>query len=179
MVPAPRCLCDLLQLAVVCLEKLPQLDVLTHQASIREPSQRFEVGRSDERGLYAARSAAARRRDRRPRHRGRCCASPRSVLLCCTAINDSRSDAGRGKLLPMLRILAMLVVVAACGGDGHGNGSCAYMGQAHDIGAVFPAGDGCNSCTCALVDGMPDVSCTELVCADGGVDANPASCAPS
>jgi hypothetical protein len=82
----------------------------------------------------------------------------------------------------MRSILAMAIVlamVAACGGEGHGNGSCAYMGHAYDLGEVFPAGDGCNSCTCEVVDGMAVAACTDIACNDGGPDANPASCAPS
>jgi len=76
----------------------------------------------------------------------------------------------------MRSVLAIAVaLIAACGGEGHGNGSCAYMGHAYDLGEVFPAGDGCNTCSCELVDGMPQVGCTEIAC----TDANPLSCAPS
>lgn len=76
----------------------------------------------------------------------------------------------------MRSVLAIaLTLLAACGGEGHGNGSCAYMGRAYDLGETFPAGDGCNSCTCSAVAGLPEVSCTELACAD----ANPLSCVAS
>jgi len=69
--------------------------------------------------------------------------------------------------------LAMLLVLVACGDDGKGgNAACLYNGTSYSLGDVFPAGDGCNSCTC-MASGP---SCTALACGDGGVDANPLSC---
>jgi len=46
------------------------------------------------------------------------------------------------------------------GGTG-GTGTCVYSGSVYYPGESFPAGDGCNSCTCSE-DGS--VSCTRLAC---------------
>ena len=67
-----------------------------------------------------------------------------------------------------------MLALVGCGGDD--SGTCGYEGHVYQIGDTFPSGDGCNSCSCTAMG----VACTELACAnDGGVDANPASCAPS
>lgn len=75
----------------------------------------------------------------------------------------------------MVRILAIVVALCACGGGKGGGVFCVFGGETHEPGDVFPAGDGCNSCECGT-DG--EVTCTEIACPPG-VDANPASCAPS
>src|SRR5258706_9566995 len=67
-----------------------------------------------------------------------------------------------------------LLTAASCGGDD--TGTCSYSRHVYKQGDVFPSGDGCNSCSCTAMG----VACTLLACAsDGGVDANPASCAAS
>jgi len=65
----------------------------------------------------------------------------------------------------------VLVLLAACGDDG-GSTACTYNGNSYALGDVFPAGDGCNSCSC----GTGGVACTELACADAGIDASPTFC---
>ncbi|MCA9679126.1 MAG: hypothetical protein KC464_29120, partial [Myxococcales bacterium] len=73
----------------------------------------------------------------------------------------------------LILLIGVMAVVAGCGGD-DGGAPCSYGGRTYPVGAVFPAGDGCNSCSCTA----SGVACTELACAfDGGVDADPASCA--
>lgn len=57
---------------------------------------------------------------------------------------------------------------------------CVWNGQTYPIGAVFPAGDGCNNCSCE----PEGVACTLVACeapdAGPAVDAAPASaCAPT
>jgi hypothetical protein len=74
-----------------------------------------------------------------------------------------------------MRWLVIMALVAGCGGDDAG-GTCSYNGHTYAVGDMFPSGDGCNSCSCT----SSGVACTERACADdGGIDANPASCAPS
>lgn len=74
--------------------------------------------------------------------------------------------------------IVVLALASACeGGKGGGSdGDCVVDGVVHELGEVFPAGDGCNTCSCT-----PDgVACTERACPDAGtIDADPASCAPS
>jgi hypothetical protein len=56
---------------------------------------------------------------------------------------------------------------SACGSsDGPEEDACFYRGQVFPVGAEFPAGDGCNACTC-----QPDlsVSCTEVPCPDADI----------
>jgi hypothetical protein len=82
-----------------------------------------------------------------------------------------------------LRFLLVLVVAALAGqgcgsSDGQDEDACFYRGQVRPVGADFPAGDGCNTCTC---NEDLSVACTEVPCpdadipdagpADGGVDA--------
>jgi hypothetical protein len=76
----------------------------------------------------------------------------------------------------VLRIVIAMIALGACGGGEGGGTVCSFAGETYLPGERFPAGDGCNSCEC-----QPDgsVACTEIGCPDGGVDANPASCAPS
>lgn len=69
--------------------------------------------------------------------------------------------------------LAMLLVLVACSDDTKSSdAACRYNGTSYALGDVFPAGDGCNSCTCTA----SGPNCTTLACVDGGVDANPLSC---
>jgi hypothetical protein len=66
-----------------------------------------------------------------------------------------------------MRIALVVIAVAlmACTEHGKGGGAaCVFMGDPHQIGEHFPAGDGCNDCTCDI-DG---VHCTVLDCFDGG-----------
>ena len=75
----------------------------------------------------------------------------------------------------MPRLLVLVLLVAACRGD-DGAGPCTYYGMTYAIGDTFPAGDGCNSCSCT----SEGVACTAIGCpVDGGVDADPASCGAS
>jgi len=70
-----------------------------------------------------------------------------------------------------MRGLALLacLALASCGG---GDPSCEYQGQTHARGDIFPAGDGCNTCSCT----DQGVECTLLACVpDAGVGA----CAPA
>lgn len=61
--------------------------------------------------------------------------------------------------------LASIGLLASCGDDDAGE--CVHMGTAYDVEETFPAGDGCNTCTC-LPGG--DLACTRLACIDAGVD---------
>jgi hypothetical protein len=70
--------------------------------------------------------------------------------------------------------VAILLVLCACADHGKGS-ACVYMGTPHALDDVFPAGDGCNSCTCTT----SGPACTDVACVDGGVDANPLSCGAS
>ena len=70
-----------------------------------------------------------------------------------------------------MRWMLVVMVVAACGDDG-GSAVCSHNGHAYVVGDVFPAGDGCNSCSCSA----SGVACTELACADAGIDASPLFC---
>lgn len=65
----------------------------------------------------------------------------------------------------------ILAWLAACGDDG--GTVCTYGGHEYRFGDVFPAGDGCNSCQCTAQGAV----CTVKGCVDGGVDADPSSCA--
>jgi hypothetical protein len=76
--------------------------------------------------------------------------------------------------LAVLMVLAGLAGLAGCAAHDKAGDVCAYHGTSYAIGDVFPAGDGCNSCTCSA----SGVSCTALACTDGGV-ADPASCVMS
>lgn len=69
--------------------------------------------------------------------------------------------------------VAILFLLCACDDDGAREGACVHDGTPHALGEVFPAGDGCNSCTCT----SSGVACTAVACSDAGVDANPMSCA--
>ncbi len=59
-------------------------------------------------------------------------------------------------------VLSLLVL--SCGDDNNGK-TCEHGGQTYDVGETFPAGDGCNTCTCAAGG---SVQCTKLACTDGG-----------
>jgi hypothetical protein len=62
--------------------------------------------------------------------------------------------------------LLLLLVVAGCSATGSDpGGQCTYAGSVHASGATFPAGDGCNTCSC---DAHSTVICTRSVCLDGG-----------
>ena len=43
--------------------------------------------------------------------------------------------------------------------------ACTYQGTRHPVGTSFPAGDGCNTCSC---DDRGGVSCTLMACGDAG-----------
>ena len=70
------------------------------------------------------------------------------------------------------RLAVLLALLAGCGDDG-GAQRCEYRGMTYALGESFPAGDGCNACTCTA-DGA---SCTERACPDAGM-IDPMSCAP-
>lgn len=73
-------------------------------------------------------------------------------------------------------LLAVIAMGCAEHGKGGSNGQCFLNGLLHDLDSEFPAGDGCNVCTCETTG----VSCTKRACSDaGGPDADPASCEPS
>jgi Kunitz/Bovine pancreatic trypsin inhibitor domain len=67
----------------------------------------------------------------------------------------------------------------ASGGDAS-RAMCLYEGGSYPVGATFPAGDGCNSCTCfapgddAAKSPTGDVRCTRCVCV--ATDAGPMGC---
>lgn len=65
-------------------------------------------------------------------------------------------------------MLAALVAasVPACGDDEDEPVVCTHDGQDYMLGDMFPAGDGCNTCSCTEMG----VACTIIGCA-GGVDA--------
>ena len=50
--------------------------------------------------------------------------------------------------------------------------SCEYEGKDYTVGESFPAGDGCNTCSCEEVDGELLLSCTEIGC----MDSDPTEC---
>ena len=66
----------------------------------------------------------------------------------------------------------MLFALCACGDHDQ---ACVRNGTQYAIGDVFPAGDGCNSCTCTA----SGIACTNVACSDAGVDASPLSCGAS
>jgi hypothetical protein len=53
----------------------------------------------------------------------------------------------------LYRVLLVPVVIAVwasgCGDDDTAVASCDYEGKRHEAGDMFPAGDGCNTCTCS------------------------------
>ncbi len=55
---------------------------------------------------------------------------------------------------------------AGSSGSGGDPGACSYAGASYDAGESFPAGDGCNTCSCGA-DGS--VGCTLRACLDGCV----------
>ncbi|MEZ4300067.1 MAG: hypothetical protein R3B70_34285 [Polyangiaceae bacterium] len=74
----------------------------------------------------------------------------------------------RNATLVILRSLALAALGAAAllGGAGCGpnvstGGDCTYDGKDYEAGESFPAGDGCNSCTC---EDNGSVACTEIGC---------------
>ena len=70
--------------------------------------------------------------------------------------------------------IAITALLGACSLYDSGPSGCDWKGHHHQVGEVFP--DDCNTCTCQS-DG--NATCTLIGCGvDGGVDANPASCAP-
>jgi hypothetical protein len=81
----------------------------------------------------------------------------------------------RTRWIGALSVALVVVAVAACGGDDGDDapGACTYMGQTYPVDAIWPAGDGCNTCHCSAEIG---VECTIVAC----VDAEPVvPCAPS
>ena len=64
--------------------------------------------------------------------------------------------------------IALVLVLAGCDGDDAGN-VCVYEGQTYPFGATFPAGDGCNTCSCDEYG----VACTLIACPDAGVGCLP------
>jgi hypothetical protein len=80
----------------------------------------------------------------------------------------------------MLRALALsIVVLTACGGEGHGGAAvCLFHGTVYEPGEVFPSGDGCNACTCSTAAVPAMVECSNNTCPGGGM-LDPKSCLPS
>jgi hypothetical protein len=80
----------------------------------------------------------------------------------------------------MLRALALSIVfLVACGGEGHGGAAvCLFHGTVYEPGEVFPAGDGCNSCTCSTASVPASVECSNSSDCPGGMP-DPESCLPS
>jgi hypothetical protein len=80
----------------------------------------------------------------------------------------------------MLRALALSIVfLVACGGEGHGGAAvCLFHGNVYEPGEVFPAGDGCNACTCSTSTVPASVECSFNDCPNPGVP-DPESCLPS
>jgi hypothetical protein len=59
----------------------------------------------------------------------------------------------------------------ACGDD---HATCARNGHTYAVGDIYPAGDGCNNCTCSATG----EACTKRACSDAGADA-PLACGNS
>lgn len=74
----------------------------------------------------------------------------------------------------MRSMFIIALVLVACDDKGS-RPTCEFNGSEFEIGEVFPAGDGCNSCSCT----ESGVQCTRQACFDGGIDGDPQSCAPS
>jgi hypothetical protein len=76
-------------------------------------------------------------------------------------------------LAPLSLVPLVVVLLAACPGE---DPPCLHEGQAHEIGASFPAADGCNTCSCT----EEGVACTLIACLPkpqpdaGAGDAGPA-----
>jgi hypothetical protein len=75
------------------------------------------------------------------------------------------------KALSCLAPTGLLLLLATCGGGGCGGKSlngdvCRAGGTSYRIGESFPAGDGCNTCSCSA----SGIACTLIACAtDAGV----------
>lgn len=80
-----------------------------------------------------------------------------------------------------MRLRPLLVAIAVAGAvlgqacdtsEAPDEDACFYRGQVRPVGDDFPAGDGCNTCTC---NSDLSVSCTEIACPDADIpDAGPA-----
>jgi hypothetical protein len=77
------------------------------------------------------------------------------------------------RLLPLAPLSLLLLVtmgVGPCDSKPLGGlDACTYEGKSYASGATFPAGDGCNTCSCQ--DGS--VACTLVGCVDAGTDGSP------
>ncbi len=86
---------------------------------------------------------------------------------------------GRHVIVTMVAVLLAAAAMTSCllgGGDDGGNmRDCEYMGRTYAHGERFPAGDGCNGCSCD--DGQ--VACTLIACLDGGMPDAPTACTPN
>lgn len=70
-----------------------------------------------------------------------------------------------------MKLAALLPLLLVVGCTEHGRGGavvCLFGGQVHQVGEVFSAGDGCNSCECISDGTRGQVSCTDQVCLDAG-----------
>jgi hypothetical protein len=72
-------------------------------------------------------------------------------------------------------VIGIVAVVAGCSGGGPDE-SCHYQDHTYHTGDTWPAGDGCNDCTC---NAPGNIDCTARPCS-APPDANPATaCLPS
>jgi hypothetical protein len=79
-------------------------------------------------------------------------------------------------------LVILISVLGACGGHGEGGGIfCLRDGEVFEVGDSFPAGDGCNFCSCESDGTRGQVLCSDQNCGDGGirVDGGFDQCAPS
>ena len=70
-------------------------------------------------------------------------------------------------LLAALVVAAMCAVgVAACDDEEpiYIEPTCEHRGERYELGETFPAGDGCNDCTCHLTEQGAAASCTLRLC---------------
>jgi hypothetical protein len=78
-------------------------------------------------------------------------------------------------------LILMLIAIGVVGGCEHGEGGaifCLRDGEVHQPGDFFPAGDGCNFCSC---ESNGDVTCSTDTCNnDGGIrDGGGGFCVPN
>jgi hypothetical protein len=76
--------------------------------------------------------------------------------------------------------LFLFLTLGACGGASHDldecdggdfADGCDYQGVRHPTGEVFPAGDGCNTCSCTVELGL---QCSIVACPTAPTTARPA-----
>ena len=61
----------------------------------------------------------------------------------------------------VLGLFGLLASFAGCSGSVKNTGDCSYKGKQYTTGITFPAGDGCNQCSCSE---QGEVACTRTAC---------------